>query len=281
MDTYKIVIADDEKLIRTGLLSLPWSEHHIEVIGVAQNGIEAQELINSTLFDILLTDIRMPGMGGVELAKLLKSINPAAKTILLSGYSEFAYAQQAISIGVHDYILKPSTPDEIINCVLSACKRIDDDRKLHQQIEDLQTSVKGYQNVLGASDVVNESNKSTDIQDILTYIYSHYAENLTLSALAEQFYFSNVYMSYYIKKYTGHTFLEILTSVRMYHVARLLRETKMKNREIAMNVGISDERYLGQVFKKAYGLTPYEYRKSNAKPQESLDEFIRNMGVRK
>ncbi len=281
MNTYKIVIADDEKLIRSGLLSLPWNENNIEVVGVAQNGIEAQELIDSTLFDILLTDIRMPGLGGIELAKILKETNPAAKTILLSGYGEFSYAQQAVSLGVHDYILKPSTPTEIMECVKKACQSIDKNRELQQTVTNLQNTIKGYQGVLGASEIVENSEKNTDIQDILSYIYSHYAENLTLSVLAENFYFSTVYMSYYIKRYTGHTFLEILTSVRMYHVARLLRETKMKNREIAMNVGIADERYLGQVFKKTYGITPYEYRKTNTQPQETLDEFIRNMGTKK
>ena len=123
----------------------------------------------------------------------------------------------------------------------------------------------------------DSSEKTADIQEILKYIYRNYEENLTLSALASHFYFSSVYMSGYIKRYTGHTFLEVLTSVRMYHAARLLKETKMKNREIGMRVGIPDERYFGQVFKKTFGITPYEYRKSNAEPKEALEEFIRNV----
>lgn len=280
MSKYKIVIADDEKMIRDGLLALNWGEHEIEVAGVAKNGLEAQELIDSKVFDVLITDIRMPGMNGLDLAQNLKEANPAAKTILLSGYGEFSYAQKAIALGVHDYILKPSTPEQIIDCVKRACKKIDEEREKNLSYQAMQDKLDDYREVIGASQAVGEKKKSTDIQDILKYIYANYAENLTLSVLAGHFFFSTVYMSSYIKRYTGHTFLEVLTSVRMYHAARLLKETNLKNREIGIRVGIPDERYLGQVFKKTYGMTPYEYRKSSAEPKETLEEFIQEMDRR-
>ena len=92
--------------------------------------------------------------------------------------------------------------------------------------------------------------------------------------LAEHFPFSTVYLSYYVKKNTEHTFLEILTSVRMYHAARLLTETNLKNAEIGMRIGIPDERYMGQVFKKTYNMTPYEYKKQKIKPVISLQDVI-------
>lgn len=277
---YKIVIADDERLIRDGLLSLDWKSCGMEIVGVAKNGVETQEIIDSQIFDVLLTDIKMPGMSGLELAGLLKENNPAAKTILLSGYGEFAYAQQAISLGVHGYILKPSTPEEILSTVKQACETIEQEKEKNRSIKEMQEKLGDYEEVIGVKKAVEktgEEEKTTDIQDILRYIYGHYAENLTLSALASQFYFSSVYMSGYIKRYTGHTFLEVLTSVRMYHAAKLLKETKWKNRDIGMSVGIPDERYFGQVFKKTYGITPYEYRKSNAEPMVSIEEFIRRI----
>lgn len=274
---YRIVIADDEKMIREGLINLDWKKYGMEIIGVARNGIEAEEIIDSEIFDILLTDIKMPGISGLELAKNLNTSNPLAKTILLSGYGEFSYAQRAISLGVYDYILKPSSPEQIITCVKSACKKIEEERQKGWEVEKLKSKLDNLEEVLGTEKVLEEKERNTDIQDILRYIYANYAENLTLSVLANHFYFSTVYMSSYIKRFTGHTFLEILTSVRMYHTARLLRETKFKNREIGMRVGIPDERYLGQVFKKVFGMTPYEYRKSNRKSMESLEEFIRRM----
>ncbi|MCD8012398.1 MAG: response regulator [Lachnospiraceae bacterium] len=288
MNGYRMVIADDEKMIRDGLAQMRWTERQIEVVGVAKNGLEAQEYIDSVEFDVLLTDIKMPGMGGVELAKNLQKANPVSKTILLSGYGEFSFAQQALGCGVFDYILKPSTPEQILESVGRACEAIEKERQARKYVWNLEQKVDGYQEVLGVREVVEkaeQSEKSTNIHDILSYIYANYAENLTLSALAEQFYFSPVYMSSYIKRHTGHTFLEILTSVRMFHTARLLRETSMKNREIGMRVGILDERYLGQVFKKAYGITPYEYRKKASDPSgtadgtETLESYMRKIGV--
>ncbi|MDO4340526.1 MAG: response regulator [Eubacteriales bacterium] len=274
---YKIVIADDERMICEGLLSLDWESNGMKVVGVAKNGVEAEEIIDSQIFDVLLTDIKMPGIGGLELVQYLKEANPATKVILLSGYGEFEYAQKAISLGVYGYILKPSTPKEIMEYVKSACEKIHMEQEKKNSIQELKNRLDDYEGVIGARQAVENQEKGTDIQDILQYIYAHHAENLTLSALAGQFYFSTVYMSCYIKKYTGHTFLEILTSVRMYHGAKLLKETKMKNREIGMRIGIPDERYFGQVFKKTYGVTPYEYRKSNMEPKESLEEFLRSI----
>ncbi|MCD7956279.1 MAG: response regulator [Lachnospiraceae bacterium] len=282
MSVYRMVIADDEKMIREGLAGMKWEAWQIAVIGVAKNGLEAQEYIDSEEFDVLLTDIKMPGMGGVELAKNLQKTNPSAKTILLSGYGEFSLAQQAIGSGVFDYILKPSTPDQILESVKRACDAIAGERQSKQYVRSLEKKVDGYREVLGVREVLENPEKSANIHDMLSYIYTHYAENLTLSALAEQFYFSPVYMSSYIKRHTGHTFLEILTSVRMFHTARLLAETTLKNREIGMRVGIPDERYLGQVFKKTYGITPYEYRKTasdSKEPPETLDVFMRKRGV--
>ena len=272
---YRIVIADDERMIREGLAAISWKENGIEVVGIVKNGIEAQELIDSTEFDVLLTDIRMPGISGLELAENLRKANPGAKTILLSGYGEFEYARKAIGLGVFGYILKPSGPKEIIEIVLNACRKNEEEREKSSSIRDLREKISDYEEGIGVEKVLEE--KQTDIKDILSYIYHHYDQNLSLSMLAEEFHFSSIYLSSYIKRYTGHTFLEILTSVRMYHAAQLLRETRMKNREIGMRVGIPDERYFGQVFKKTYGITPYEYRKNSSKEKVSLEEFMRRL----
>lgn len=258
---YKMVIADDEQIIRKGLLSIKWNEYDIEVIGVAKNGIELQELIDGNEFHVLLTDIRMPGASGLEMAQYLCQINPMSKTILLTGYDDFNYAKQAIHAGVFDYILKPSSPEEIIECVKRACVTIEKEKNAEDTMRKMEEQIKDYEQIVGICELTKEEPANTDIRDIVTYIYQNYAEELTLASLAEQFHFSTVYISSYIKKNTGHTFLEILTSIRMYYAAIYLKETKMKNSEIGQRIGIQDERYFGQVFKKSYGITPYEFRK--------------------
>lgn len=270
---YRVVIADDEQMIRNGLASLKWADFNMEVIAIARNGVEAEEIIDSTEFELLITDIKMPGMSGLELAKNLAAANPRAKTILLSGYGEFEYARTAISIGVFEYILKPSTPAQILDCARRACEQIEKESIKEEHVAQLRDKIGSYEQLVGSEEVLKEGG-NTDIKDILKYIYAHYKDPLTLAALAGEFHFSTVYLSSYIKKYTEHTFLEILTSVRMYHAAKFLKETKLKNAEIGGRIGIPDERYFGQVFKKTYGMTPHEYRKSSIQPNVSLDRIL-------
>ena len=138
-----IVIADDEQIIRDGLVSVPWSSIDVEVRGVCCNGADALETAIETDSRILLTDIRMPGMNGLELIQKIKNEYPKIKTILLSGYSDFEYARSAISSSAIGYILKPSEPEEILKVVscardkiMSETKLMEAETKLGKQIEE-------------------------------------------------------------------------------------------------------------------------------------------------
>lgn len=122
-----MMIADDELMIRQGLMTIPWNEYGIEVIGAASNGEEALHLAKAAKPQILLTDIRMPGMDGLTLIEAMKREVPDLKAILLTGYQDFAYAHSAIQLGAMGYVLKPSDPDEIINIVLKAKKQIEEE----------------------------------------------------------------------------------------------------------------------------------------------------------
>lgn len=122
-----MIVVDDELIIRQGLLSIPWNDFGIEVKGAASNGEEALALIKSTQPEILLTDIRMPGMDGLKLIYAVKSEMPGIKAILLTGYQDFSYAHTAIGLGAFGYVLKPSDPEEIVNIVLKAKKQVEDE----------------------------------------------------------------------------------------------------------------------------------------------------------
>ena len=270
---YRLLIVDDEATIRQGLSMLPWRENGIELAGLLKDGIEAAEWVNSREVDILLTDIRMPGLSGIELAKITLQNYPDAKVILLTGYGEFEYAREAISLGVFDYILKPSTPQEIIRCVTNACLKYDSEKNTKIRLEQLESRVQDFSLLLKPAQALMEAEEER-IDRIIQFIYANYEKELTLSVLSEEFHFTTVYMSHYIKKETGYTFLDILTSVRMYYAARYLKDTKMKNGEICRRVGISDERYFGQIFKKKYGMTPYEYRKSDQCATNPFQKFM-------
>ncbi|WP_059042382.1 response regulator transcription factor [Paenibacillus rubinfantis] len=120
-----VLIVDDEVIIRTGLASvISWSELGLHLLSPAASAEEALERLEAERPDILITDIRMNGKTGLELAEEAAKLLPGLEVIILSGYGDFAYTQQAIRQGVGDYLLKTSKPEEIIRTVLQAKQRL-------------------------------------------------------------------------------------------------------------------------------------------------------------
>ncbi|MCX7027027.1 MAG: response regulator [Spirochaetes bacterium] len=119
----KILVVDDEKMIREGIvMTMPWNEMGMEVIGSAGDGLKALEMIREFKPHIVLTDIRMPKMDGIELLRAGKALIPSTRFVILSGYDDFAYAQQALKYGAADYLLKPLSEDELKK-ILTKLKR--------------------------------------------------------------------------------------------------------------------------------------------------------------
>ncbi|TBL75740.1 response regulator [Paenibacillus thalictri] len=130
----KILIVDDEVIIRTGLAKvIKWKEIGLELLDPAASAEEALRRIPEERPHILLTDIRMKHMNGLDLAEKAREIIPELETIILSGYDDFVYMQQAIRQGVSDYLLKTSRPEEIMKTVLQVKQRIEDKWKHHNQ----------------------------------------------------------------------------------------------------------------------------------------------------
>lgn len=263
-----MLLADDENTLRMGIASLPWKELGINLLPPVKNGLEAISAAEQNTIDILLTDIRMPIKSGTEVAEIVRKLYPDSQIIFLSGYSDFEYARKAISLSACDYILKPSTPNEIISVVTKAKNIITQKKSVNLEFENLSK--------LASKQRIKENDnlkKETDIKNIISYIGMHYQENITLTNLANYFHFSSVYLSRFIKKHTGYTFTELLTNTRMYHAACLLRETNLRNADIADRIGMNDERYFGQVFQKTFGMSPVEYRK-NKKDTFNLKKLL-------
>ena len=110
----KVLIADDEHKVCQLIEKLvDWEALDMQVVAVAENGIQALEQIREYTPDIAITDIRMPGYDGLELVHLAKEYNPKMEFIIISGYRHFEYAQTAIRYGVSAYLLKPIKKDEL------------------------------------------------------------------------------------------------------------------------------------------------------------------------
>ena len=111
---YKVLLVDDEVLIREAIReNIHWEEMGFELIASCENGKQAMEVIERTPPDLVLTDIYMPYVDGIELARYIHEHCPDTRTVIISGYDEFEYAKQAVRYQVMEYILKPVTPAEL------------------------------------------------------------------------------------------------------------------------------------------------------------------------
>lgn len=139
---YKVFLVEDEIVIREGIKNkIHWEEEGFKIVGDESDGELAYPMIIREQPDILITDIRMPFMDGLELSKLLKKDMPQLKIIIISGYSDFGYAQQAIDIGVSEYLLKPVTSDKLMTAVKNASTTIEKERKEKRILEQYQLLV--------------------------------------------------------------------------------------------------------------------------------------------
>lgn len=142
----KMIIADDEQIILDGITeSIDWLSFDIQVVGAAPNGVVALEMAKEYRPDIIITDIQMPGLTGLELLKELRKIRNDFKIIIISAYEQFTYAQEAISLGVLSYITKPLKKQKIIDEVIKARDLILEER---QQKENYDRLEEIYQNNL-------------------------------------------------------------------------------------------------------------------------------------
>jgi len=282
----KVVLIDDEEIIREGLRKIiDWKSMNCEIVGEAEDGEDGLELINKLQPDIVFTDIRMSSKTGLEMISEIKCAKDDCRIIILSGFRDFEYAQEAIKLGAFRFLLKPSKVEELSQAVKDAIKEL---KKAKEKKEQYKLLVKkANENYAGKkfhlnTDSEKSNTDSIDILDLtlniqetdsnknskylvnraLIYLKEHYAKNISLKTLSEELYISTWYLSKLLKKETGNNFIDILNNIRVEEAKKLLADPKYKIYEIAEVVGFSDVTYFYRLFKKLTGMTPMEYKNS-------------------
>lgn len=121
MKPCKLLIVDDDEILRNGLTrNIAWQEHGFEIVGLARNGLEGLEWVGKNRPQVVISDIRMPFMDGIQMVESLREIAPDIKVVLLTGYEDFSYAKKALGLKVVDYILKYAENDEILHAAVKA-----------------------------------------------------------------------------------------------------------------------------------------------------------------
>lgn len=249
---YNILIVDDEPLVRRGIKTfVDFDALKIQHIFEAENGEQGLEIFKREEIHIVLADINMPRMNGLDFAKAIKAISPRCKIALITGYDYFDYARNAVKIGVDDYILKPVSKKDITEIIIQLINKYNETLK-YDRLEKVIHQMKGDQ---GLSDEQGYE------QQITWYIESHLGNHaLSLSELAQQIGLSQGYLSGLFKKLYGLSFQEYVVKSRIEKAKVLILTTDMKNYEIAEAVGFEDPNYFATKFKKEVGVSPKQYK---------------------
>ena len=255
---------DDEHIIRAGLQSLDWPSIGVRVIAVADNGINAMQEVHKTMPDIVLSDVKMPVMSGIELAHKVKKLNPNCIFIFFSGYSEFSLVKAALVAEAFDYILKPSDPQEIFGCIKRATEKIHSVDVRFEKTESPPSREKHHVFEIDEFMVV----KSEQAAKIIEYIKHNYTGECSLQKASDSLNYTPVHINRILKKNTKHTFHELLMTIRMFISKDYLVNTQLPIMDISEKVGISDQRYFSQVFKKTFGVSPSSYRAAHGDGNE-------------
>ncbi len=258
---FKILIVEDEELIRKGLAyTFNWINYDCVVIGEARNGKEGYELINEKKPDIVITDIKMPLLDGLEMLGSFEKRD--FETIVISGYAEFDYAKKAIEYDVSEFMLKPLDHNELGNVIQKITKKICDKK----MINTISENIKDFSEIvlLDLELYFHNSNyESWMIPKVMEYISKNYSRKANINEIADELRVSATYLSKKFKNETKHTFNAFLNKYRIQKAIKLINEDNMKIYEIAELVGFTEYKYFSKVFKKYLKHSPTEFMNVN------------------
>ncbi|MGN0246049.1 MAG: response regulator [Lachnospiraceae bacterium] len=241
----KLLIADDEVMIRKGTAKyVRLHTDRFDKIYEAENGQEAIDCILKYHPDIVLLDVQMPLKNGIDVMREAAKAGIHPVIIILSGYDEFRYAQQAIKYGAKEYLLKPARAADILLC-----------------LEQMADQYFGEDDCETDEEQGEQTNRF--IEEAKEYMEEHYAEELTLNTVAEHLGISGGYLSSLFMQYLGCGFVDYLHEIRIKRSCCYLEQNYLKTYEIAYKVGFRDGKYFSRVFKKLKGMSPKEYRAKN------------------
>lgn len=254
---YEVLLIDDEvKIIHWLKKTIPWEKYGFHVCELCTGSLQALQYMENHPVDVVITDIRMPGPNGLELIQKLHHCKPNIRTIILSGYNQFEYAQQALRYGVKGFLLKPLDPEELIEILEGIAK------DFHQT-----SSTKSSQEhtLTGEEALFSLEPEGNRLTEVIEYIDKNYNKDLCLKGCADLFEFHPAYLGKIFKESTGVSFNTYLNKKRIGKVKKLLDQSNLPINQILESVGYHNYEYFYTVFKKYEGISFSEYRSKNVR----------------
>ncbi len=239
MRSIRVLLVDDEPPILHGLEThVPWRQLGFEVCATCTNGTDALSVLRAQPIDVVLSDIRMPGLDGLELCHIARTEFPDLVVLFLTAYRDFEFAQRAVSLGAWQFLLKPTN------------------------FETLYATLFELRRTLAARDEEGGSEPSDLAETISEWVRGHFNE-ASLERVADFVDLNPQYVSRRYFELTGTHFSELVQKVRMEHAARLLRTSRYRTYEISRIVGYSTPKNFARRFREYYGVSPSEYRRAS------------------
>lgn len=266
----KVVLIDDEYFFRNSLKNnIEWEKYCFTIVGDVNNGKSGYELILSEKPDIALVDIMMPGMTGIELIKAVRDANITSRFIILSGYDEFKYAQQAISMGVSDYILKPIDFDILLSTLLKVKKEILSQKRHLEENENLKKQNKNFiskefntlSNISFDSDKIESKYKSSEVSDrVEEFIRLNFSRtDLSVHTISNQLFLNYSYICTCFKRDKNITIGDFIINTRISKSIEMFRNGHINISTVSSLVGYESPNYFSKCFKKIVGVSPSDY----------------------
>jgi two-component system response regulator YesN len=251
MRRFHVLLVDDEELALRGLEEgLGWENLNVDKVYKCHSKDTAIRMLQMYPIDIIITDIEMPNGNGIKLIQWVKENKPEVKAVFYTGHAEFSYAQDALRLGVEDYLLKPVPYHD-----------------LETIIERIEKKILVQEKTIDLSDLMEDCTDESPEQ-IVDQVKKLVAENLSVGnlqrdELAAMVHVSAGYLGRIFKKQTGLALTDYIINKRMVVAKQLLIKTNLSITDISTRVGISYSSYFTKVFKEQVGMTPQEYRQQH------------------
>lgn len=250
-----LLIVDDERYVIQGILDgVNWNKLEFEEVLTANSFAQAVEIFDVRRVDVMLCDIEMPMESGLELIEWAREHSPDTVSVILSCHDRFDFARQAVKLQCLDYVMKPATPEALLDVLSRAANVV----KARRRQVLLQEVGKQYAHIVAVEDE-EASGRANLVGQVAQYILAHLDAALTVEGLASRFYVSADHLTRSFKKKYGKTVIHYITEQRMFLAGEMIRHTPLTLTTIAEKVGYANYPYFVKMFRKHYGMTPREY----------------------